>query len=196
MTGRPRMVSDDEVFQAVADTVTDVGPAGLTLAAVASRAGLTPPALTQRYGSKHGLLVAFATREAGSVGAAFEQARAGGAGPLDALRDGLIAFTAPITTRAGMANNLAFLQLDLTDEVLHTHSVAQSRALRAQLVDLIEESAVAGELKVDDAADVADTLYAVYSGAQLTWAIDGTGELGPWLADRINRVLAPYRTPR
>ncbi|MBG0564286.1 TetR/AcrR family transcriptional regulator [Actinoplanes aureus] len=193
MTGRPRTVSDDTVFRAVADTVTEAGPAGLTLAAVARRAGLTAPALTQRFGSKRGLLVAFATREAGSVADVFDAARTRAAGPLEALRDGLIAFTAPISTREGLANNLAFLQLDLTDEELHTHSAAQSRALRAQLVTLIEEAAAAGDIKVEDPAELADTVYAVYAGAQLTWAIDGSGDLGPWLAERIDRVLAPYR---
>ncbi|MEU4427400.1 TetR/AcrR family transcriptional regulator [Actinoplanes sp. NPDC024001] len=193
MTGRPRTVSDDAVFRAVADTVTEAGPAGVTLAAVARRAGLTAPALTQRFGSKRGLLMAFATREAGSVADPFDAVRATGAGPLETLRDGLIAFTAPIATREGMANNLAFLQLDLTDEELHTHSAAQSRALRAQLSALLTEAVTAGQLKNDDPAELADTIYAVYAGAQLTWAIDGSGELGPWLAERIDRVLAPYR---
>ncbi|MEU4693944.1 TetR/AcrR family transcriptional regulator [Actinoplanes sp. NPDC023714] len=189
MTGRPRSVSDDEIFEAVAQTVTESGPAGLTLAAVARRAGLTPPALTQRYGSKRGLLIAFATREAGSVTTVFDEIRATGAGPLEALRDGLVAFTAPITTREGMANNLAFLQLDLTDEDLREHSVKQSRALRAHLTELIRAAGLTGA----DPAELADTVYAIYAGAQLTWAIDGEGELGPWLARRIDRVLAPYR---
>ncbi|BBH70297.1 TetR family transcriptional regulator [Actinoplanes sp. OR16] len=188
MTGRPRSVSDDEVFEAVAQTVTEAGPAGLTLAAVARRAGLTPPALTQRFGSKRGLLIAFATREAGSVAAVFDDRRAAGASPLEALRDGLVAFTAPVTTREGLANNLAFLQLDLTDEDLREHSVKQSRALRAHLTELIREAGVRGV----DPAELADTVYAVYAGAQLTWAIDGDGELGPWLARRIDRVLAPH----
>ena len=195
MTGRPRTVSDDTVFQAVAETVTEVGPAGLTLAAVARRAGLTAPALTQRFGSKRGLLLAFATREAGSVAAVFDAARARAAGPLEALRDGLAALTGPITTREGLANNLAFLQLDLTDDELHTHSVTQSRALRRQMVTLIEEAAAAGHLKTDEPAELADTLYAVYCGAQLTWAIDGSGELTHWLAERLDRALAPHRTP-
>ncbi|WP_328473069.1 TetR/AcrR family transcriptional regulator [Actinoplanes sp. NBC_00393] len=196
MTGRPRTVSDDEVFRAVADTVTEVGPAGLTLAAVARRAGLTAPALTQRFGSKRGLLVAFATREAGSVTTVFDAARDRGAAPLEALRDGLVAFTAPITTREGMANNLAFLQLDLTDDELHTYSATQSRALRAQLAELLEEAAAAGDVRAADPAALVDIVYAVYAGAQLTWAIDGTGELGTWLARHIDKVLAPHRPGR
>ena len=42
-TGRPRTVSDEAIFEAVRAVVTEVGPPGLTLAAVADRSGSRPP---------------------------------------------------------------------------------------------------------------------------------------------------------
>ncbi|MEQ7128273.1 TetR/AcrR family transcriptional regulator [Actinopolymorpha sp. B11F2] len=193
MTGRPRSVSDEAIFDAVADVVTAVGPSGLTLAAVARRAGLSAPGLTQRFGSKRALLVAFASREAAGVASIFEDARAATPGPLEAIRKALVSLPGPITTREGVANNLAFLQLDLTDPDLHRHAADLSRSLRAELTTLLEEAAKNGDVVVDRCEVLADSLYAIYCGALLTWAIDGTGELHSWLAERIDRTLAPHR---
>ena len=195
MVGRPRSVSDAAIFAAVAEVVTAAGPSGLTLATVAQRVGLSAPALAQRFGSKRGLLLAFAANEAGNVESVFAPELAAGHGPVGALRRGLIAHIKPITSRKGMANNLAFLQLDLTDTELRSHAVAQSRALRAELAGLLRRAVDAGELVGVDAERLAEDLYTVYCGAQLTWAIDGRGKLTDWLGDRIDRVLAPYRYP-
>ena len=193
MTGRPRSVSDEAIFDAVAEEVTAVGPSGLTLMGVARRAGLSAPALTQRFGSKRGLLVAFAARETTGIGGIVADAREGASGPLEALRRTLVGLPGPITTREGVANNLAFLQLDLTDPDLHRHAADLSRALRAELASLLEEAERNGEVVVDSCDVLADSLYTVYCGALLTWAIDGTGELADWLGERIDRTLAPYR---
>lgn len=195
MTGRPRSVTDDEIFQAVAAVVSDVGPKGLTLAAVAQRAGLTAPALTQRFGSKRGLLLAFATREASNVARVFADARAAHPDPLTALVTTLAGLPSGITTPESLANNLAFLQLDLTDPELRTHAVAQSRALRAEIAALITEAVQSGLLAESTSPQtLAADIYATYCGAMLTWAIDGTGDLSGWLAEHLERTLAPHRT--
>jgi hypothetical protein len=52
----------------------------------------------------------------------------------------------------------------------------------------------AGEISPTDAAELADTVYTVYNGALVTWAIDGTGSLTRWLSKRLDRVLA-YHQP-
>src|ERR1700742_3834529 len=190
---RPRSVSDEAIFAAVAAVVTALGPAGLTLHAVAEHVGLSAPALTQRFGSKRGLLVAFASREAGGMGERFAAARSSHPEPLAALIAVLSSLPGPRTTREGVANNLAFLQLDLTDAELRTHAISQSRALRAEIAALLTEAIERGDLAPDTPATVADDLYAVYCGATLTWAIDGKGGLRRWLAAHVDRALDPYR---
>src|SRR5690606_3357403 len=194
MTGRPRSVSDEAIFRAVAAVISDVGPKGLTLAAVAERVGLTAPALTQRFGSKRGLLVAFATREAAGVADVFAKARAAHPDPLTALVATLATLPSGVTTPESMANNLAFLQLDLTDPELRTHAVAQSRALRAEVAALVTEAVDAGLLAPATSPEtLAADLYATYCGAMLTWAIDGTGDLTTWLTEHLERTFAPHR---
>ena len=195
MTGRPRSASDEAIFEAVAAAVTASGPAQLTLAAIAGRVGLSAPALAQRFGSKQGLLAAFAAREAVAVAVALAAARAGGTDPVRALVAVLAALPGAATTREGLANNLAFLQLDLTDPALRPHAVAHSRALRDGIAALVTDAVRAGLLAADAIPGaLAADLWAAYCGAMVTWAIDGTGTLPDWIAGHLERILAPHRT--
>src|SRR4029079_17596689 len=57
---RPRKVTDDDVFAAAYRVMQRVGPADLTLEAIAREAGVTAGALVQRFGSKRQLQVALA----------------------------------------------------------------------------------------------------------------------------------------
>jgi len=195
MNGRPRSASDEAIFEAMAAVVTASGPAQLTLAAVAGRVGLSAPALAQRFGSKQGLLAAFAAREAVAVAGTLAAARAGGTDPVQALVAVLAALPGAVTTRDGLANNLAFLQMDLTDPELRPHAVAHSRALRDGIAALVTDAIQAGLLAADTIPEtLAADLWAAYCGAMVTWAIDGTGTLPDWIAAHLDRILAPHRT--
>jgi AcrR family transcriptional regulator len=193
-TGRPRTVSDEAIFDAVRAVVTDVGPSGLTLAAVASRVGLSAPALTQRFGSKRNLLLAFNEAAATGIGDVFNRVRSGSPTALSALRATLLELTAGIDTRHAIANHLAFLYLDLTDPDLGAHAAKQSRLFRRAITQLLDEAIMDGEINPTATAELADTVYTVYNGALVSWAIDGTGSLTQWLSDRLDRVLA-YHQP-
>jgi AcrR family transcriptional regulator len=192
-TGRPRSVSDEAIFEAVTAVVTEVGPSGLTLAAVADRVGLSAPALAQRFGSKRGLLLAYAEAAATSVDDVFTRVRHASPTALTALRVALPELTAGIDSREAVANHLAFLHLDLTDPQLGAHAVKQSRLFRRALTRLLEEAIASGEIDHTDPAELADTVYTIYNGALVTWAIDGTGSLARWLSERLDRVLAHHQ---
>jgi len=70
MSPRPRTTSDEDLLKAVHAVVTRLGP-NLTLADVAKEAGVSAATLVQRFGSKRGLLLAFAAlRNHDRVGAA------------------------------------------------------------------------------------------------------------------------------
>ena len=193
MTGRPRTASDQAIFDAISEVIADAGPGGLTLAAVAGRVGISAPALTQRFGTKRQMLLAYVEASTEAVTELFDGARQG-TGPLAALHDALLAFAAPTTTRSGMANNLAFLQLDLTDPDFGQHAARQSAEVRDQIRSLVQEATDNDELDpILGPAVLADLVYTTYNGALITWAIDGTGSLERWLEDRLDAVLAPHR---
>ena len=78
MSPRPRKVSDEEIFAATYRAMTRLGPGELTLAEIATEAGVTAGALSQRFGSKRQLLLDLAEGAAASAGAPPHRAHARG----------------------------------------------------------------------------------------------------------------------
>jgi AcrR family transcriptional regulator len=192
MVGRPRQVTDDEILDAVAQTVSVGGPAKLTVAEVAARIGVTAPAVRQRFGSKRDLLCAFAARAAATATDTFDAVAASAEDPLAGLLAGLAAYGS-FTDRTEMAHHLAMLQLDLTDPELSRSASQHSRRLRSAVRSQIDRAAESGQLDTAcDLAELADSVYTTFNGALLTWAIDGNGTSSEWVTERLRRVIQPY----
>src|SRR5687767_4197093 len=141
---RPRSVSDDAIFAAAGRVISRVGPGGLTVAAVAAEAGLAPSSLVERFGDKRALLLSFAAGGVPALRAAFARARAKHADPLEAIRAALHTIGSTVRTRTGLANHLAFLQMDLRDPAFRQHAVAHGLALREELGALLDEANARG----------------------------------------------------
>lgn len=192
MVGRPRQVTDDEILDAVAQTVSAGGPAKLTVAAVATRTGVTAPAVRQRFGSKRDLLRAFAARATATATDTFDVVAASAEDPLAGLLAGLAAHGS-FTDRFEMAHHLALLQLDLTDPELSRSAARHSRKMRAAVGNQIDRAAESGQLDAAcDLAELSDSVYTTFNGALLTWAIDGDGTSADWVTERLRRVMKPY----
>ncbi len=73
--------------------------------------------------------MAYAAAAAHGVDHLFEQVRERSPDPLSTVRDVVVTFAAPVATRSALANNLAFLYLDLTDPELGELAAEQSRLL-------------------------------------------------------------------
>lgn len=182
--GRPRLATDDEIFDAVTDVISEYGPQGASMTRIAERLGLTGPALAHRFGNKRNLLLAFAKHQPSVVQELLAKKRASHPEPLELVVEFYVALVSPMTSKKTVANNIAMLNLDLTDRALGRHARLHARAIRRCTAELLAEA------EIKDARDVADELYTVWSGAILTWAIDGEGTLGAWLRRHLCRVLA------
>lgn len=193
MAGRPRSVTDTQILAAAGRAIARHGPARLTLGHVAREVGLTPATLLQRFGSKRGLLLALSAQGLAGVDAAFDRAGSEQKEPLATLRAALIGLVAGIDSRTNLANQIAFLALDLADPELHDLAARHSRALQARVRELLEQAMAAGSLVAVDGARLADAVVTTYNGALVTWALNGTGDLGSWLSNRLDFVLSPYR---
>lgn len=188
--GRPRVVTDEQVLAATERAISRVGPGALTLTDVAEEAGIAAPTLIKRFGSKRGLLLAFAARGEAGVHEVFVRARAGDRSPLDALVGGLEMLTAPVRTPAAMANHLAFLQLDLADEEFRAHAVAMSRRMRSAIEELLGDAVAAGELaRGTDTRALARRVHTMYNGALVTWAIEARGTVEAAVREAVDSLL-------
>jgi AcrR family transcriptional regulator len=116
--------------------------------------------------------------------------------PLRALVTALREMTAGVSSPEAMANNLAFLQLDLRDPEFHELAETQARRVRDSVAALLKDAVTAGELRPEtDTVRLSEAIETVYNGALVTWAIHRKGALDRWLGRQLETVLAPHRAP-
>ena len=188
---RPRGISDAVILHAAAEVIGRTGPSGLTLAAVAEEVGLVPGTVLQRFGSKHGLLVAMARQSAVDAQALRERVREEHGSPLAAIVAFAGEWMAPMASPERFANHLAFLCMDLADPQLHEHALAVHKAQGRAIETLLAEAVSKGELRAGtDTAALAGSVQAIIAGAGLTWALDRQGALPQRLQREISSLLA------
>ena len=141
---RPRKVSDDDVFGATARAMSRLGPGELTLAEIAAEAGLTAGALVQRFGSKRGLLLQLSATAVDGNAEFIRGLRAKHRSPLAVLRAYAECLANLAASPAALARNLAYLQIDLTDPDFRKHLLAQAKATRAAIGELLLEAKAEG----------------------------------------------------
>ncbi len=191
---RPRTMPDAEVLRAVARVLLRVGPSRFTLADVSAESGLSPATLLQRFGSKRGLILAFAQGAAGDAAAPFQRARDAHESPLEALRAALAGATEELRSRQEIANSLAVLLDDLTDDEMRAAAARHAELTEAAIRALLDEAVAAGELPPTDTAALALSVQAAHNGAVIQWALRGSGSFDGWLG-RVLAPLLPARSP-
>lgn len=193
MSPRPRKVSDDEIFAALARVMQAVPASELTLAQVGAEAGVTASAVVQRFGSKQQLLRALNARFASGSTDLLTSVRAAATSPLAAIRDYAACFAGMVESRLTVAHHLGYLQIDLTDEEMFAHLRAAYRSARAVLQQWVEEAVASGELRRDvDAAALARVLQTTINGAILMAPFSLEGAPGDWLRAEVDLALRPY----
>lgn len=192
--GRPRTKSDAAILAAVTNVVGRLGPARLTVAAVAREVGLAPATVLQRFGSKRGLLLALAVAASKHTEAVFRSAREQPEPRLKVLRQALVELANDIGRPEEFANHLAFLQLDLSDPEFHALLVESHTAGRVAVRGLLADALAAGELTHSDLPSLADALLATWNGALITWAVVQEGPLEGWLLRQLDSLLDPHTT--
>lgn len=192
MSPRPRLASDADILMAVFRAIAKLGPNALTLADVAKEAGVSAPALVKRFGSKRALLLAAAADAAAGHAFLFAQLREKHASPLQCLLSIGECLTVMGTTPAEVARSLAFFSLDLTDDEFREHARTGARTFHTGLRALVREAIGAGELEKCDAGALARAVHATIQGSLLDWAIQGEGNLGPWIRRDLKTVLQGY----
>jgi AcrR family transcriptional regulator len=196
MSPRRRKAEDADVFAAMVRVMLRVGPAELTLSAIATEAGVTAGALVQRFGSKRELLHAHARYAAATGDIGFGAPRtARTSSPLGALR----AVTAVYARLAGSPRaalrNLAYLHNDLADPVLRRHLLRLKRATRVRYEQLLADAIAAGELRAEtDVQALARMIEVTLGGSFLAWTLYREGPAARHLREDLDAALRPYLT--
>jgi AcrR family transcriptional regulator len=194
---RPRKVSDEQIMMAAIRAMNRLGPGELTLAEIAAEAGVTAGALVQRFGSKRELLLALAAAGAEGVDELILQLAEKHRSPLAALREYAECMAQLAESPAALARNLAYLQIDLTDEDFRVHLLKQARGTRRGIQGLLEKAVRAGELgRTTDVGMLARHIEIVLSGALLTWATYREGTPARWIRNAVDAAIAPHEVRR
>jgi AcrR family transcriptional regulator len=189
---RPRTISDEAILEAATRVIGRVGPARLTLAAVASEAGLAPATLIQRFGSRRAMLLALHAHDADQVRERLCTPPTASGSILTHLIEDLLAMAAPLGEPVAFSNHLAVLHQDLADPAFLVQAQAHARAMREAIHAALELARTRHELREDvDLDQLARSVQTVYNGALLTWAIERDGALAPWLRRELEAL-----TPR
>jgi AcrR family transcriptional regulator len=195
MSPRPRTTSDQQLLTAVHQVVTRLGP-NLTLADVAKEAGVSAATLVQRFGSKRGMLLAFASLAAEGTDEEFAAIREKHPDTLEAIREVVRCYAQMLASSPeAVSNGLAFLQVDLSDPDFHRYALAQARATLAELKNLLDAGVKSGRLVKCDTRKLASALNAIISGSMLSWAVlrDGTSEEA--MQEAVDVLIRPYLAP-
>ena len=178
---------------AAQSAMSKVGPGELTLAHIASEAGVTAGLLVQRFGSKRDLLLKLSEQFSGGTSEMFDELRRSHRSPLATLRAYSDCMAQMAASPAAFARNFAYLQIDLTDPDFRRHLIKHARATRLELQKLVKEAIEAKELSPDtNARQLARTVETVVNGSMLSWGFYQEGAAAKWMRHDLDAVLKPY----
>ncbi|HEX8691232.1 MAG TPA: TetR/AcrR family transcriptional regulator [Longimicrobium sp.] len=194
MAPRARKATDEDVFCAVIQAISRLGPQRMTLGDVAREVGVTAGALVQRFGSKRDLLLAAIRHYNVTPGEHFTGFRTAHRSPLDALFGYGAHAARAFGTPEELANQLAMLQLDVTDPDFRAEAVRFFQAERELFRGWLREAVEAGELAPEaDPERLAAAIQSMFNGGRFLWVLleDRTPEDAA--RQELETLLAPYR---
>jgi len=179
------------VFAAMGRVMRRVGPAELTLGAIAAEAGVTAGALVQRFGSKRELILAHWRQYAAASPPPEPAARADS--PLQELRALAAQYSRLAASPRAALRNLAYMQSDWADPALRRHWLRHTRAARAHREQLVTEAVAQGELRAGtDATMLARMIEVTLGGSFLAWTLHREGPAATRLREDLDATLRPY----
>lgn len=179
------------MIEAAGVVIARLGPA-FTLADVAGEAGIVAGTLVQRFGSKHGLLVAMTRTVIESIRQ--EMRAAAAADPMIAPVELLVRHYAALDAPDAAVNNLAQLAFDLADPELRELMAEFYAAMEAELVPSLCAAVDAGVLPgAPPPAVAARILTAVADGTAIHWSTRPIGGLADRLCADLEAIMSGWR---
>jgi len=197
MSPRLRKAEDADIFAAMVRVMMRVGPAELTLSAIAKEAGITAGALVQRFGSKRKLMLAHARYAAATLDIGFGPPATRPESPLSAIHEVAEAYAQLADSPRAALRNLAYFLRDLADPALRRNVLRLHGAARGYYERLVTDAIGAGELRADtDVQGLARTIAVTLEGSFLSWTLFQQGPALDWLSEDLKAVLRPHLTDR
>src|ERR1700722_7250996 len=174
---RTKTISDEVVLAAAASVMFAKGPSEFTLADAAKAAGIAPATLVQRFGDKHGLIVAAIAQDNHSFDRFLaELPRGVGAEAVIGVFAGM--FPDVGEDVAGFADQLLWLRQDMRDPDLN-------RLARERFGKLRAGGAARRPPLPSAAAEAATLVEAQWQGVLVQWGIFRQGRLANFVTSQL-----------
>lgn len=160
---RRKTVSDEQVLDALHETMMTAGPSGLTFAIAAEACGLSPATLVQRYGDRAAFIQAILLRAWDRLDAATEAADAEEAPTPEGAVNLLLRLMPPETAERDATDGLLLLREDIRDPVLRRRGAAWGHRLARALGRRLADDPARGER-------LGWQMASVWQGAHTWWA--------------------------
>lgn len=176
---RRKTISDETVLEAALQVMVAKGPSDFTLADIARATGIAPATLVQRFGDKHGLVVAAFAQDNRAFARALRELPPGrGAAAVIAV----FRLLSPGVEDVGLfADQLLWLRQDMRDPDLNRLARERFAMLRETIAERMPPLAI----PPDEAARLAE---AQWQGALNQWGIEPQGRL----VDSVTQKLAAW----
>jgi AcrR family transcriptional regulator len=178
---RKRTIPDEDLLDAALGLVREVGPDAVSFGSLASRVGLAPSTLVQRFGSKAALLQAALLRAWAQLEAATDDAIAAAPDEPAGVVDLLVSLTGQYDVH-DFADQLRVLREDLRDPVLRERGQAWfgklSQAVEARLVGARGQKGDLGRLVV-----------ATWQGTLTVWSFTRDAPVVDVVRDTLGELL-------
>lgn len=186
---RPRTYSDDALLQAAHHAILDLGDRA-TLSDIGKRAGVTPAALTKRFGSKHGLLVQLSRRWVTGIDAELAAAEASVADPVEKILSVATSGAGELDRPEQVGTQLSGLADDLRDPELRELLSEGWGKLRQRLEELFATAADQGHLLgAPPPRQAARILLSLVQGGSLYWSLNPQGSLVTEIRSDVRALL-------
>ena len=174
---RTKTISDEAVLAAAATVMFAKGPSEFTLADVAKAAGIAPATLVQRFGDKHGLIVATIAHDNLEFDRFLAELAPGrGTEAVIAIFTGM--FPDVVEDVGYFADQLLWLRQDMRDPDLNRLARERFGALRAAVSARMPPLPIPAEA-------AALLIEAQWQGVLVQWGIFRQGRLADFVTERL-----------
>jgi AcrR family transcriptional regulator len=183
---RNKQVSDEDVVEAAMKGVINRG-AALTLAEIGAEVDLSAATVVQRFGTKRELMRRVVELRRQRV---LEVDFRGEGDPVNRIIAGLSGLLTWLTVEQ-VANVSAVLHTHVADPEFRELVSSGYRDQRSMIRATLDEAIAAGQIRPCDTEVVARLMQVTVLGAQQSWAVEPSGELGDWVSSCLWTCIDP-----
>ncbi|MGI6406103.1 MAG: TetR/AcrR family transcriptional regulator [Syntrophaceticus sp.] len=190
---RPREYSDQMIFEGVSKALIKYGYSNLSLSKIAKEAQLSAAALSKRFGSKRGLLLAYYDYLTEITEQSFKAIQQTDLSALNMLKQIFLLWTNQVENPVQFANMTSIYLQNNSDPEFIEKTRHRLKIIDDEIQRILQIAIDSKEILEVDKKLLSRVLQAAVTGAFLIWCKDSSLTPEEWVNDCFDVVFAPYK---